>query len=65
MAEKKKYICNLCNNYYNHICEFVIMAKHVRGHTRDGIKLLTNGKQRVIKHICTNCFIKMFPDSVK
>lgn len=60
----KKHKCNLCKNEYNDICEFTVSAKHVNGYTVEGLDLDTNGRTRVIKHICTHCFVKLFPDCV-
>lgn len=52
--------CDLCKNKGY---EFVITSKHLRDSV--DVKLKYKGQtSHVVKHICTDCFVKLFPEEV-
>lgn len=59
----KKNECDACKRISDYTCEFTISAKHL-GDVLEGMRFKLHGKQRITKHICTMCFIRLFPDEV-
>ncbi len=57
-----KKVCDLCKKPRDR--EFTITAKHCYGHNEAGIKLRypESRGRRITKHICTECFVKLFPE---
>jgi preprotein translocase subunit Sss1 len=59
---RPKKVCDLCKKPSDR--EFYIQAKHI-GNTNKSTYIFNNaGIRRITKHICTDCFVKLFPDSV-
>ena len=55
--------CDLCHEETER--EFTISAKHIGGdYKKKGYVLDNGGSQRVTRHICVDCFVRLFPDSV-
>ena len=59
---KQAKICDLCKKPKDR--EFIITAKHCYGHNEAGIKLRypESRGRRITKHICTECFVNLFPE---
>jgi hypothetical protein len=53
--------CDLCHKPSER--EFTIESKHLLSSLKHRYK--STGTSRVRKHICEECFIKLFPDSIE
>ena len=57
----KHISCDLCKNKSY---EFIVTSKHLRDSL--DVKLKYKGQTRhVVKHLCLDCFIKLFPEEVE
>lgn len=56
--------CDLCHNETDR--EFVISAKHIGADIgKKNYKFKAFSTSRVTRHICVDCFVKLFPDAVE
>jgi len=51
--------CDLCRNYAYR--EFTVMSKHIAGCVK-GLK--STGSSHITKHICVECYKRLFPEDV-
>lgn len=56
---KKNRLCDLCKKDVPR--DFVITGKFLHGGNFRNYKLKTDGNKRIAKHICVECFIRLFP----
>lgn len=58
-----KRVCDLCKEPKSR--DFKIECKKLFGAVDLGYKFKKIKESRITKHICTDCFVKLFPDSVE
>lgn len=58
-----KRVCDLCKEPKSR--DFKIECKKLSGAVDLGYKFKKVKESRITKHICTDCFVKLFPDSVE
>ena len=64
IRKTNRQICDLCKQVTER--EFFISAKHIGEEVgKKGYKFKKSKYQRITKHICVDCFVKLFPDSLQ
>lgn len=61
-CNRKRRSCDLCKRQVPR--DFVITGKFLQGGNFRNYKLKTDGNKHIAKHICIDCYIRLFPEDL-